>query len=245
LTETVEYGNFLLASNSLAKVPVLIPTGDKFTMNVIEKKAQAGFSLVEMTIVLTVIAVLTTFALLQFRTSKVDLERQAIAREFKVYLERARFDSVRRRAEGADQATLTLTSASSFTVRMDFDGDGDLAAHEARIVDFSQKSQTLILVSDSFNYPLQIRFDRRGHVQTADGLGNEVDPVFTICSNCTDADPDRSVLTVSATGTVAATRDIPDPTTFPEPIITDPPFVPNCYIYLASSNSNSSVPCPL
>jgi prepilin-type N-terminal cleavage/methylation domain-containing protein len=213
-------------------------------MNVIEKKAQAGFSLVEMTVVLVVIAVLTTLALIQFSTSKVDLERQAIAREFKVYLERARFDSVRRRAEGAEQASLTLTSASSFTVRMDFDGDGVLADHETRTVDFSQKSRTLILVTDVFNYPLQVRFDRRGHVQTEDGLGNEVDPVFTICSNCTDADPDRTVLALSATGTVASTRDIPDPTTFPEPIITDPPFVPNCYIYIAP-DSNTSTPCPL
>ena len=49
-------------------------------MNVIEKKAQPGFSLVEMTIVLTVIAVLTTFAILQFSTSKVDLERQSAER---------------------------------------------------------------------------------------------------------------------------------------------------------------------
>jgi prepilin-type N-terminal cleavage/methylation domain-containing protein len=214
-------------------------------MNVIKEKAQAGFSLVEMTVVLVVVAVLTTFAILQFQTSKVDLERQAIAREFKVYLERARFDSVRRRAEGADQATLTLTSASSFTVRMDFDGDGTLAPHESRVVDFSQKSRTLILVSDTFNYPLRVSFDRRGHVSTADGLGNEVNPVFTICSNCADSDPDRTVLAISATGTVAATRDISDPTTLPQPVITNPPFVPNCYIYFASSNTNSSTSCPL
>lgn len=208
-----------------------------------KRNTESGFSIVELMVVLVILAVLTTLAVLQFQTSKVDLERQAIAREFKVYLERARFDSVKRRA---DDARVTLNSASSFTAQIDFDGNGTLEGHEIRTVDFSQKSRTLILVSDTFNFPLNINFDRRGHVQAVDGLGNEVNPVFTICSDCTTDSPDRTVLSISTTGTVAVTRDIPDTSELPEPIVTTPPFVLNCYIYLSESNSNSNVnPCPL
>lgn len=202
---------------------------------------ESGFSMVELMVVLVILAVLTTLAVLQFRTSKVDLERQAIAREFKVYLERARFDSVKRRA---DDSRVTLTSATSFTAQLDFDGNGTVQSHEVRTVDFTQKSRTLILVSDTFNFPLEIRFDRRGHVQAVDGLGNAVNPVFTICSDCTTTSPDRTVLSVSTTGTVAVTRDVPDTTTLPQPIVTTPPFVLNCYVYLSGSNSNTN-PCPL
>lgn len=199
--------------------------------------------MVELMVVLVILAVLTTLAVLQFRTSKVDLERQAIAREFKVYLERARFDSVKRRS---DDSRVTLTSATSFTAQLDFDGNGAVESHEVRTVDFTQKSRTLILVSDTFNFPLEIRFDRRGHVEAVDGLGNEVNPVFTICSDCTSSSPDRTVLSVSTTGTVAVTRDVPDTTTLPQPIVTTPPFVLNCYVYLSNSNTNSSSSiCPL
>lgn len=208
-----------------------------------ERNTERGFSLVELMVVLVILGVLTTLAVLQFQTSTVDLERQAIAREFKVYLERARFDSVKRRA---DDARITLNSATSFTAQLDFDGNGAIDAHEVRTVDFTQKSRTLILVSDTFNFPLNINFDRRGHVQTIDGLGNEINPVFTICSNCTGDSPDRTVLSISTTGTVAVTQDIPDSSELPEPIITEPPYVLNCYVYVSNSNTNSNTNlCPL
>src|SRR5512140_3665159 len=96
-------------------------------MNNVEATAQKGFTLIELSIVLVVVAVLMGLALFTFTGAKTDLQRQGVAREFKVYLERARFDSVKRRATIAtDQARIILNGPSSFTAKMDFDGDGVL-----------------------------------------------------------------------------------------------------------------------
>lgn len=209
-----------------------------------EPNSQGGFSVAEVFIVLVIIGIVTTFALLTFGSSKVDLHRQAIAREFKIYLERARFDSVKRRAENLDRATLTLDSATRFTAKLDFNEDGILQPGEIRVVDFTQRNSTQILVTDTFNYPVSISFDRRGHATTLDGLGNRVDPVFTICSNCGAATPDRSVISLSTTGTVAVTRNEADPSTLPTPALSNTNVTPNCYIYLAGASANANT-CPL
>jgi len=121
-----------------------------------ESNPQGGFSLIEVFIVLVIIGVVTTFALLAFGSSKVDLQRQAVAREFKIYLERARFDSVKRRAADPNRATMILNSATSFTVKLDFNEDGTLQTSETRTVDFTQRSATRILVTDTLNYPIRI-----------------------------------------------------------------------------------------
>jgi prepilin-type N-terminal cleavage/methylation domain-containing protein len=214
-------------------------------MKLNETNPQRGFSLIEVFIVLVIIAIVTTFALLTFGSSKVDLHRQAVAREFKIYLERARFDSVKRRAEDPNRATIILNNATSFTAHLDLNEDGTLQANETRTVDFTQRSSTQILVTDTLNYPVTISFDRRGHVTTLDGLDNEINPVFTICSNCADASPDRSVISLSTTGTVAVTTDEGDPSTLPTPVVTNANVTPNCYIYVSGTNANVNTVCPL
>jgi len=207
-------------------------------------KLQSGFSIVELLIVLTMVVILSNVAVLQFRSSKTDFERQNITHEFKVYLERARFDSVKRRAVNAnDMSRIVLNSSSSFTAALDFDGNGTLDGSDVRQVDFTQRSQTQILVSDTLNYPVTVRFDQRGHITAKDSGGNDVDPVFTICSkNCTGTtqnNEDLSVLSVSTSGTVAILRGGQDPSALPTPSIsTTPPANVNCYV-LVNTNSTT------
>jgi len=210
-----------------------------------EPSPQGGFSLIEVFFVLLVIAVVTTFALFTFGSSKVDLHRQAVTREFKVYLERCRFDSVKRRAEDPNRANVVLNNATSFTVQLDFNEDGVLQDNETRTVDFTQRSSTQILVTDTLNYPVTISFDRRGHATTIDNGGVEINPVFTICSDCEDASPDKSVIALSTTGTVSISTDEVDPTALPTPVVTNANVTPNCYIYIAGANANGSITCPL
>jgi len=210
-----------------------------------ERSPQGGFSLIEIFIVLVIIGVITTFALLTFGSSKVDLHRQAVAREFKIYLERARFDSVKRRAEDPNRANLVLNSATSFTVQLDYNEDGELDANETRTVDFTQRSNTQILLTDTLNYPVTISFDRRGHVTTLDNGGDEVNPVFTICSDCSGGSPDQSVISISTTGTVAVSSTEPDPSALPTPAVTNTNVSLNCYIYVPGVNANVNTTCPL
>ena len=210
-----------------------------------EPTRQDGFSLIEVFIVLVIIAIIITFALLTFGSSKVDLHRQAVAREFKVYLERARFDSVKRRAEDPNRANIVLNSATAFSVQLDFNEDGTLQPNETRTVDFTQRSNTQILLSDTLNYPVTISFDRRGHVTTQDALGNDVNPVFTICSECAEASPDESVISISTTGTVGVSSEEPNPSALPTPVVTNANANLKCYIYVPGVNANVNTICPL
>ncbi len=214
-------------------------------------KWQSGFSIVELLIVLTMVVILSTLAVLQFKSSKTDFERQNITHEFKVYLERARFDSVKRRAvTDNEKSRIVLNSSSSFTATLDFDGNGTLDsnndgtpdASDTRRIDFTQRSQTQILVSDTLNYPVTVRFDQRGHITAKDSGGNDVNPVFTICSkNCTGTtqnNEDLSVLSVSTSGTVAILRGGQNPSALPTPVITTTPAKVNCYV-LVNTNSTA------
>ena len=91
-------------------------------MKIQKSSPQSGFSLIEVFIVLVIMGILTTLALLQLGTSRVDFQRQRISLEFKVYLERARFDSVKRRAEGVGPANVVVED-DKFTLRTDTDLD--------------------------------------------------------------------------------------------------------------------------
>lgn len=210
-------------------------------------KSQDGFSILEVLIVLVVLAIVTTFALMQMGRSKVDLQRQRIAREFKVYLERARFDSVKRRAVNvADRAKIVLNSASSFTASIDFNENGKIDSTDVRNVDFSKLSNTKILVTDVLNYPVTISFNQRGHITVVDGLNKAINPVFTICSNnCSNTSPtnnELSVISISTTGTIAVLKNTTDIITLPTPVVTSSPPVFNCYALIGNFNSSQCVP---
>ena len=212
--------------------------------------SQSGFSLIEVMIVVVLLGILSTIAILNLTSSKTDFQRQRIAREFKVYLERARFDSVKRRAQDTradntnDMANVTLESASSFTSLIDINGDGLLnTATEKRRVNFSNLSDTEISVLDTkLNYPITIRFNQRGQVIAKDKSDKVVNPVvFTICSkNCSGPkqnNQDLTVISVSTSGTVAVLPNDSNPSPLPTPSITSSPPQFNCSVTLANSNS--------
>ena len=214
-------------------------------MKIKKNYLQSGFTLIEVMIVLVLLAILTTIAFLNIGNSKTDLQRQRIAREFKVYLERARFDSVKRRAVDInDMSRITLNSSSSFTAAIDLNENGVLDATDTRQVDFDQRSETQITVTNTLNYPITIRFNQRGHIIAKDNLGNNVNPVFTICShNCLGPTPnnkDLTVISVSTTGTVAVLKNGQTPSALPTPSVTNTSPQLNCYVLLTNSNST---PC--
>src|SRR5690242_18343723 len=77
------------------------------------KSGQSGASLIEILVVMAIAAVLVTAAVTKFGNSNRILDRQNIARGFKVALERARFDSVKRHATSTtDQSRIAVVSAT-------------------------------------------------------------------------------------------------------------------------------------
>lgn len=212
--------------------------GDRMMQNC-SLKSQRGASLIEVVMVLVMIGVLTSVAVLQFRGVQPNFERQRIVREFKNYLERARFDSIKRRAiTNAEMATIVLNGPTSFSATMDFDQSGAIVAAETRQVDFTQRSTTQILVSDTLNYPVTFRFNRRGQVTATDGGGAAVNPVFRICSDCSPGSQDVSFLSISASGTVADTTVAPG--VLPTPTITNTNTTFNCYVLVTNANTACS-----
>ena len=92
-------------------------------------RSDKGVSLLEVLIVVTMITIVTAFAFMRFAQAQQGMRRVNSARELIAYLERARLDSIRRRAiVPADMARVTVNSASSYTVLMDTNGDGVLDA---------------------------------------------------------------------------------------------------------------------
>lgn len=203
--------------------------------------SQGGFSLFELLIVLLMIGVLTAVAVIQLGSSKVDLQRQRLAREFKIYLERARFDSVKRRPELESQkAKVVLNGPSTFTAHIDFDGDGSLLPAEFRRIDFLDRTTAEINVSDAWSYPVTVVFDRKGHVTTTDGTGTAVIPLFTICSDCTDGSPDVTRISVSSSGTVADLRQGQNPQALPTPVLGNTAIpLPNCFVLATNTTWTS------
>ena len=206
-------------------------------MNCIAYRKQSGFSILELLMVIVVVTILATIGIVIFRGAKTDFERQRIVREFKNYLERARFDSVKRRATTeAQMSKIVLNGPFSFTARLDFNNDGLLSPEEERLVDFTSRSSTRIVVSDTLNYPVTILFDRRGHVDTRDSTSAPIEPLFTICSECASANPQTTILSLSTTGTVAVIRNGVLPSAMPTPAITNTSPILNCYVLVVSNS---------
>src|SRR5688500_11551276 len=131
-------------------------------------QTQAGFSVVEMLIAVVVIMILVAFAVMQFGASAASLERQNIARAFKVNLERARFDSVKRRASVcSEMSRVEITSPTSFDLVIDRNQNGALeTAVETSTTDFADGAQVQIVDDPAPTYPIVIRFDQRGNVSS-------------------------------------------------------------------------------
>ena len=173
----------------------------------------------EMLIVLAVAAVLVTVAIAQLGNSTNNLDRQNIAREFKVALERARFDSVKRRPEACeDMSRVVITSATRFELITDLNQNGTLEPDsETRVTSFGPRGNVNI-VGEDISFPTTIRFDRRGNATSGDcGAIEDVVQEAIFCNvPCTAASANSensNVVFVSRTGTAAM---LPGGTTMPE-----------------------------
>ena len=159
---------------------------------------QSGVTVVELLVVIVIIAVLAAFALMQRGAANEQLTRQNAAQQLKTAFERARFDSVKRRAVASDELARVTVTPTSFTLRTysnDVNGvsvaldqattlpPGIVIAHFSNLVTLTSQDVT---------------FDMRGETP-ASPL-----PQFLVCNfSCGSADNTNSnIVIVTATGTV-------------------------------------------
>lgn len=156
-------------------------------------KSDRGFSLLELFIVMTMITIVTTFALMRFAQAQQGMRRANSARELIAHLERARLDSIRRRAiVPAQMARVTVTSASSYTIVMDTNGDGTL--DPARTVNIPAGQGTF-----TGTIPKLIMFNWRG--RTVDNANNPSQALPVLLTNS------YGTSTINVSGAGSATVD--------------------------------------
>jgi prepilin-type N-terminal cleavage/methylation domain-containing protein len=184
------------------------------TMKFEQTKNQKGFSIVELLIVTVVVLTLSTTALFTIRRAHIDFQRQNLAKDFKTLLDRARYDSIKRRAVNFnDRAKVIINNKRSMSLISDMNQDGTLVpANEIKVLNFAGTDTGKFMVANT-NFPYTITYDQNGYVTTIDSTGTAVALAFTICNyNCSDAvganinAQDTSVINISATGTSTILR---------------------------------------
>lgn len=178
---------------------------------------QKGSTIVEMLVVVLIIAIVSTIALLQYTAPRQQFSRQNVSRELKVFLERARFDSVKRRADSASAQARVVINATSYTLSTDKNGNGTIDSGDAIGRSFS--GTNIAITGTGMVFPVTVYFDQRGEVQAIDGASAVVNPVFRIClGNCsTPTNGNSDLLIVTPTGTVNLLGGSANPPAFATP----------------------------
>jgi prepilin-type N-terminal cleavage/methylation domain-containing protein len=163
---------------------------------------QSGVTVTELLVVVVVISVLAAFALIQPGATNSQLKRQNAAQELKSALERARFDSVKRRADNSAVQANVVVDTSSFTLTVDGNQDGVLNSSDALVTDISGL-QVVIASEVGATLPVTISYNQRGEATASDFAGN-TDPIFLVCNvSCSSPTVSNSnIVLVTATGTV-------------------------------------------
>lgn len=180
---------------------------------------QAGMSVTELLVVLVILGIIVAIAIGQLGNSEQVLTRKNIARTLKVSLERARSDSVKRRAiTDETMARVVINSPVSFSVFTDLNQSDAIETGESQDVFFTNGVSRI--VGDFLSYPIIIRFDRRGFISATNGAGATVAPVIIVCDGCTAgtlSNENSTTVSVSATGTSAITEGVYIPVIAGEP----------------------------
>ena len=171
-----------------------------------DQNSESGASVTEVLIVIVIISIVAALAFMQMGTADTRFKRQNVARELKVAFERARIDSVKRRAQGAARANVTV-NATSYVLQIDSNNDGTL---ESLTTDVAA-GNILFAGSGSTTVPGTVYFDQRGEVATS-GAGFQ----FLVCnaSCATPTTSNANLLLVTLTGTVNILGGDASPPTF-------------------------------
>ena len=191
-------------------------------------KGQRGASILEVIIVLVIVGIMVTFAIISLKGAPDNLSRQNVARQFKVYLERARFDSIKRRTNVcSDMSRVSILDSKSFSLTIDSNQNGRLDVPDETQVITVSNPRDMQIVGSALTLPVTIRFDERGHALLTDCVTDAPAnvPLFYFCNGpCTSltANPQNSnVIFLSATGTVAMLPGGVNAPTFATPAVSN------------------------
>ena len=147
-----------------------------------------GFATVDFLIVAVIILIVITYAWTAVTQAQRWQAREGAAQQFASFLERARSDSMRRRATDAKQmAQITVLNEKFYSVTIDENGDGALDV--PRVINLQDQELTI-----GGPFPRTFMFDRNG--KSLDNAGNAASATTVTIGNRSG----KSVVKVSDDG---------------------------------------------
>jgi Tfp pilus assembly protein FimT len=135
------------------------------------RDTERGISVLELIIMLTMVMLISGYAITRINGAQQLMRMENASREFMSYVDKARLDSVRRHAgppgvlPQPQMASVSITGPRSYTVVMDFDGDGIVDAPRNITI---APDQGVVFNTAGTALPINIAFNWRGRtVSTA------------------------------------------------------------------------------
>ena len=158
-------------------------------------KAHAGFSMLQLLIVLGVVSVVSALTFFGIASAKQRIRLTNSSRLLASYVEKARVDSVRRHPmSGAEMAGIEVLDKTTYRVKMDFDGNGTV---ETRVI-------TLDSGVEFATDPIALAFDWRGRLVDLP----DTDIKVSIAMQWGDDESDQRVVDVTRSGDVTIDSDV-------------------------------------
>ena len=158
-------------------------------------KRQAGFSMLQILIVLGVVSVVSAMTFFGIAAAKQRIRLTNSSRLLASYVEKARVDSVRRHPmSGAEMAGIEVLDKTRYRVKMDFDGDGIVETREITLdsgVEFATD-------------PIALKFDWRGRLVDLE----DTDIKVSIAMQWGDDESDQRIVDVTRSGDVTIDSDV-------------------------------------
>src|SRR5437588_9541510 len=147
------------------------------------RRGERGVSILEIVIVVAMISIVTSFAVMQIGAAQRAMRLTNSAREFLGWLEKARLDSLRRHAmSNVEMASVTITSANTYTITIDQNGDGTLDPARSITIPSTHGAHFTGLT-----FPTTIYYNWRG--RPVDAAGNGLNLSFSLTDGVSPANP--------------------------------------------------------
>lgn len=171
------------------------------------RKGERGVSMIEVLIMLTMIALISGYALTRISGAQQYMRMENASREFMSYVDKARVDSVRRHAGPPGllpqpaMSFIRITGPRSYTVVMDFDGDGNIDPPRNITI---APDQGVVFNTGTTPLPITIAFNWRGRTvnptTTAINATYITPPSFSIQTTNTYGSVQNTAISVSTSG---------------------------------------------
>ena len=176
-----------------------------------------GVGMLELVVVLAVVGIISTFALMQLRSSRSALRVQNSVRQLASYMEKARIDAVRRHGT----SVVTFSNTRTYSVTMDFNSGGStstrtftfqdgvqLVSAELPNVTFNWRGRTLtsgsscvttFAVSDTMDHGLSVDVSGSGDVTVENQQPTLPNVTYNNTVTSTDSVDTRAVVAGTST----------------------------------------------